>query len=158
MTSASVPPKAVEVFFSYAHEDEKLRDELAKQLKLLKRQGLITDWNDRDITGGREWKKDIDEHLNSSDIILLLVSPDFINSDYCYDIEMKRALERHESGEARVIPIILRRADWHTAPFGKLHALPRDGKPVTSWSNQDEAFYDVARGIRKVIEELTRNP
>ena len=144
--------KPLEVFFSYAHEDEKLRDELAKHLKLLKREGVINDWHDRQIMPGSQWKDQIDGHLESADIILLLVSADFLDSDYCYDIEMKRALERHEQGEATVIPIILRPVDWQGAPFGRLQCLPKDAKPVTSWTNQDEAFLDIARGIRLAAE------
>ncbi len=151
--------KPLEVFFSYAHEDEKLRDELAKHLKLLKREGVINDWHDRQIMPGSQWKDQIDGHLESADIILLLVSADFLDSDYCYDIEMKRALERHEQGEATVIPIILRPVDWQGAPFGRLQCLPKDAKPVTSWTNQDEAFLDIARGIRLAASSgVTRRP
>src|SRR5207237_2712073 len=96
------------------------------------------------------------QHLNTARIILLLVSPDFIDSDYCYGVEMKRAMERHERGEARVIPVILRLVYWKKAPFGKLQALPTDAKPVTSpkWHSQDEAFFDVSEGIRTAVEEL----
>jgi hypothetical protein len=94
--------------------------------------GVIHDWHDRKITAGSEWKGQIDQHLNTAGVILLLVSADFVNSDYCYDIEMKRALERHDKGEARVIPVILRPVgSWQDALFGKLQALPKDGKPVT---------------------------
>lgn len=144
----------MDIFFSYSHADERLRDELATQLSMLKRQKLITMWYDRDISGGTEWKDKIDTHLETAEIILLLVSPAFMASDYCYDKEMMRAMERHENKEARVIPIILRPVDWKGAPFSKLQALPRDAKPVTLWSNQDEAFYNIAKGIRKVVEEL----
>ncbi len=147
---------AVEVFYSYSHKDGKLRDKLETQLSLLKREGFIKSWYDRNISAGVEWSKEIDMHLTSAHIILLLVSPDFIASDYCYGIEMMKALERHEHEEARVIPIILRPTDWNTAPFGKLAALPRDGKAVTIWNNRDQAFLDVAKGIRKVIQELTQ--
>jgi hypothetical protein len=86
------------------------------------------------------------------------VSADFLASDYCYDIEVQRAMARHELGEARVIPIILRAVDWYSAPFGKLQALPKDGHPVTSWSNHDEAFLDVTRGIRVVAQEMVFHP
>src|SRR6266702_7584475 len=143
---------SIEIFFSYAHKDEKLREDLEKQLSLLKWQGLITGWHDRRIGAGQEWSSAIDAHLDRAQIILLLISPDFLASNYCYGIEMKRALERHERKDAQVIPIILRPTDWHTAPFGKLEPLPRDGKPVTSrsWDSQDEALLDVAKGIRKV--------
>lgn len=144
----------MEVFFSYAHEDEALRDKLAKHLKLLERQGVIKAWHDRAITAGEEWKNAIDNHLESANIILLLISSDFLASDYCYDIELKRALERHDSNQAQVIPVILRSVDWHRSPFGKLSALPKDGKAITSWQNEDEAFTDVVKGLRRVIDNL----
>jgi hypothetical protein len=146
------------VFFSYAHEDEILRDELAKHLRLLERQGIISGWHDRRMTGGTEWVGTIDDHLCTANIILLLISADFLASDYCYDVELTHAMDRHDAGEARVVPIILRLVDWHSAPFGKLQALPKDGRPVTSWANRDEAFFDISRGIRSVAEELAQNP
>ena len=156
MTSrtSSSENQAIEVFFSYACEDEKLRNELAKHLKVLERQGEITAWYDREITAGTEWKGQIDKHLESAKVILLLVSADFMASDYCYDVELKRAMERHEAGEARVIPVILREVDWQGAPFGKLQALPKNAEPVTNWPNRDQAFADIARGIRRAVEEL----
>ena len=144
----------VEIFFSYAHEDELLRQELEKQLSILKWQGFITSWYDREISAGEEWAHMIDVHLDTAHIILLMISPDFMASHYCYGKEMKRALERHDAGEARVIPVILRPVYWSDAPFSKLQVLPSGGVPVTSWQNRDEAFYDVARGIRGVVEEL----
>lgn len=143
-----------ELFFSYAHEDEALRDKLAKQLIMLQRKGLISGWHDRAITAGADWGKEIDAHLESASIILLLVSDDFLASEYCYGVEMKRALERQDKGEARVIPIILRAVDCSDAPFKHLQALPTDGKPVTSWPNQDEAFTNIAKQIRRAIEHL----
>jgi TIR domain len=151
-------PQALEVFCSYAHEDEALRDTLVKHLSPLQRQGVITAWHDRKITAGTEWAGAIDAHLQSAQIILMLVSADFMASDYCYDVEMQRAMERHEAREARVIPVILRPVDWQGAPFGKLQALPTDGKPITNWPNQDAAFVNVARGIRAVAQELTGRP
>ena len=144
----------IEIFCAYSHEDEELREKLGKHLASLRRQGIITDWYDRKMTAGKEWEGEIDEHLNSAHVILLLVSSDFIDSYSCYDVEMKRALERHENGDARVIPIILRAVDWQKLPFGKLLALPKDGRAVTLWENQDEAFTDVAKGITAVVEEL----
>jgi tetratricopeptide (TPR) repeat protein len=145
---------AIEIFFSYAREDERLRDELEKHLSLLKRQGLIAEWYDRKISAGKEWEHEISVYLQKAQIILLLISANFLASDYCYSIEMEYALKRHENGEARVIPIILRPVAWMDAPFGKLVALPKDGKPVTRWQNRAEAFVDIAEGIRKVVEEL----
>lgn len=149
--------EGIKVFFSYSHKDEQLRDELAKHLTSMRRQGVIADWHDRKITAGNEWAGEIDEHLNTAQIILLLISSDFLASDYCYDIELKRALERHETGDARVIPVILRSVDWRGEAFGKLNALPKDAKPVTSWSNIDEAFVDIARGLRAVIDERKKH-
>jgi hypothetical protein len=146
---------SIEIFYSYSRKDEGLRDELNKHLALLKRQNLITGWYDREISSGEDFEGEIAEHLNKAQIILLLVSSDFIASDYCYSIEMMRALERRGTREARVIPIILRPVDWHSAPFGKLKALPKDGKAITTWVNRDEAFLDVAKGIRKIVEDLS---
>lgn len=146
--------RPLKLFFSYAHEDEPFRSSLDIHLQNLRRQGLITSWHDREISPGTDWQKQIDEHLNAAHIILLLVSPDFIASNYCYDIEMTRALERHDAGQARVVPIILRSCDWEESPFGKLQALPSGGKPVTSWRDRDEVFAAVAQGIRAVAEEI----
>src|SRR5919205_442800 len=128
----------LELFYSYSHRDGDLRDELETHLSMLKRQRAISQWHDRGIVAGEEWGGEIDEHLKTADIILLLVSANFLASDYCYDIELGLAMERHEAGEARVVPIILRPCDWSGAPFGKLQALPKNAKPVTTWSNKDE--------------------
>lgn len=142
------------VFFSYSHKDEALRDELESHLALLKNQGLIDAWYDRRIVAGDEVDDTIFSKLETADIILLLVSSDFISSPYCYSREMMRAMARHEAGEARVIPVILRHCVWQGAPFGKLLAAPRDGKPVTSWPDRDEALADVARQVAKAVEAL----
>lgn len=152
-TQAAAPPP-VKLFYSYAHKDEELRQKLETHLSLMRRSGQIAGWHDRDIDAGEEWKDSIDENLGSAQIILLLVSADFLASDYCYDIEMKRAMERHESREARIVPIILRPCDWHDAPFGKLQALPRNAKPITTWENIDEAYLDVVQNLRRVLKEL----
>lgn len=158
MTEASSNLIPRSLFYSYAHEDEELRIELNKHLSLLRNQGIISDWNDRMILGGEEWEDEIDENLEKADIILLLISSSFNASDYCYKKEMARALERHKAGEAVVIPVILRDCDWHSAPYGKLQALPKDGKSVTgsSWHSKDEAFTDVATGIRAVASKKKR--
>lgn len=147
-------PQGISLFFSYSHRDEVLRDELAKHLSLLQRQGVLSSWHDRQLLAGSEWAGQIDHHLEQADIVLLLVSADFLASDYCYDIELSQALERHQTGAAAVIPVILRSVDWRGASFGHLQALPKHGKPVTTWDNQDEAFTDIARGIRRVVEDL----
>jgi TIR domain len=115
----------IKLFCSYSHRDEHLRDELAKHLKLLERQGLVRTWHDRQIGAGDLWKQAIDKNLEEADIILLLISADFLASDYCFDIEMKIALERHAAGKALVVPVILRPVDWQTTPFRMLQALPK---------------------------------
>lgn len=148
--------KPIEILFSYAREDEALRDKLEKHLSSMKRQNRIVCWHDRNIRAGNSWNKTISTHLDTAQIILLLVSADFLDSDYCNSVEVKRALQRHQKGEACVIPIILRKCDWHKEKFAALQALPRDAKPVVNWSNQDDALYDVAVGIKKVVEELEK--
>src|SRR5579859_2174187 len=151
----SIKPTApIEVFCSYADADEKLREELEKHLKPLIRERKILVWYDGKIMPGEEVSSEIDEHLNTAQIILLLVSPDFIASDYCYDLQMTRAIDRHSTGEARVIPIILRPVDWQNTPFGKLQPLPRNRKAVSLWDKIDEALLEIASGIREVIDEF----
>lgn len=142
---------SIEVFFSYAHEDEEFRDGLEKHLSILKRQGVISAWHDRRINAGTDWRGQISAHIDSASIILLMISSDFLSSDYCYDVEMKHALKRREAGEVHVIPVILRPCDWQGAPFGKLQPLPKDGKPVTEWRSRDRAFTDIIKGIRAII-------
>jgi hypothetical protein len=144
----------LKLFYSYSRKDEPLRKQLDAHLEGLRRCGLIAPWFDRNIEAGTHWEQEIFENLDNSDIILLLISSDFLKSDYCYSKEMYRALERHERGEARVVPVILRPVLWTSTPLAKLNALPRDAKPVTKWSNRDEAWASVARGI----EEICRAP
>jgi hypothetical protein len=149
-------PQAIEVFFSYAHKDEGLRNQLANHLSGLELQGVITGWYDRDIGAGKEWDGEIDTHLNTARIILLLISSDFMASRYCRDVEVTRAMERHKTGEAVVIPVILRPVLWENAPFSTLQALPKDAKPVTNWLNRDEAFKNIAQGIETEVNKLIK--
>ena len=145
------------LFFSYSHKDEDLRDQLETQLASLQRQGLISSWHDRRIIAGTEIDAAIVKHLDQADIILLLISPDFIASDYCYNREMDRALARHDKGEARVIPVILRPCLWQGLPFGKLMATPPDGRPITMSPNTDQAFLEVVLAIKKALAEMAQN-
>ena len=146
---------SVEIFCCYARKDQSLLNELKMHLIPLQRHGLINMWNETDISPGRDREEEIKKHLHTAQIILLLVSPAFIASDYCSN-QMSQAMERHEQGEARVIPVILRDTIWHETPFGKLEALPTGAKPVTSsWRNRNVAFHNVAEGVRKTVEELT---
>jgi len=151
------PDGKLQVFVSYSHKDDRLRAELETHLKLLQRIGALQLWTDRRISAGTEWKGQIDENLEHADLILLLISADFMNSDYCWDIEMTRALERHEAGEARVVPIIVREVDWRSAPFAKLQALPTDGKAVDRGSGRaarDRLWSQIARGLEGVLKEV----
>jgi tetratricopeptide (TPR) repeat protein len=152
MAEASAP---LEVFCCYSHEDETWLRKLETHLSLLQRQGLISLWYDRLICPGTDWSKAIDTHLETASVILLLVSADFLASDYCYSVEMKRALERHAANEAYVVPILVHSVDWRGAPFAHLQVLPTDAKPIASWQSQDRALADVAVGIRRVIEDVS---
>ncbi|MFL5627722.1 MAG: trypsin-like peptidase domain-containing protein [Ktedonobacteraceae bacterium] len=151
---------AIEVFYSYVEEDEKLVKELQKQLVLMKRLKIITDWYPGKVTlEGEEPDEQIIKHLNSARIILLLVSPDYIFSEEHGNVEVERAMERYNAKEAVVIPINLRNIDnWREMPFGKLQAIPRNNKPVIEWSNRDAAFAEIAKEIRGVVERLKANP
>lgn len=133
------------VFISYSHKDEQYREELEKHLVMLKRKGLIQTWNDRKILPGQDWGKEISKELEASDIIVLLVSSDFLASDYCFDIEVQQAMKQHELGTSTVVPIILRSCDWHDAPFGIIQGLPKDAKPIKEYSDIDNAFLEVVK-------------
>ncbi len=144
----------VKIFYSYAHKDEYFRNKLETHLKILERTGVIDQWHDRNIEAGDDWKKAIDENLERADIILLLISADFIASEYCWEKEMMRALERDKSGDANVIPIIIRDVNWKSAPFAGLNALPKDGKAVKLWENEDSAWRNVSEGIELVVKNF----
>jgi hypothetical protein len=143
-----------EVFISYAHEDKELRKKLDKHLAILQRRNVINSWSDSDIKPGTLWRQQIDAHLKSAQIFLFLISADFIASEFCYSIEMDQALKRHQANEARVIPVLLRPVYYEGAPFAELQMLPEGAKPVTSWSNVDEAFAGVAKGIEEAVNDL----
>lgn len=140
--------------FSYAHADEALRNELEKHLSPLKRMGKISTWHDRRIVPGEEFEGQIDHYFSTADIILLLVSSDFIASDYCYQIEMSNALQRHERGKAVVIPVILRPCAWHQLPFGKLLAATVDGKPIVQFPSYDDGFVHVVDAVSRALDKL----
>jgi len=146
--------RPLQLFYSYAHDDEKLCSLLIKHLAALRRQNILQGWYDRCISPGDEWDKKIDSHLEQADIILLLISASFIDSDYCWGVEMKRAIQKHHDCEASVIPIILRPVDIEGTPFSKLQFLPKDGKPITKWSDRHEALANIAIGIRKIARKI----
>jgi O-acetyl-ADP-ribose deacetylase (regulator of RNase III) len=150
---------SVSVFVSYARADRELRDRLGKQLAGLKRSRIVNEWHDRLITPGDDWHQEIDEQLKNADLILLLLSADFMASEYIMSVEVTQALARHEKGEACVIPVVLKPVDWSDAPFRRFQALPTDGKPVTSWADPEAALLDVAQGVKRAaIEFAARRP
>lgn len=151
---ADTSGQAIKLFYCYAREDRALRDELEKHLSWLKRRYQLKNWHDREIPPGEEWEQAIDEHLNSAHVILLLISPDFMASDYCFGREMQRALERHREGTCRVIPILLRPTYWEEAPFSHLQLLPGEARCITTWPDRDEAFREVVIGISRTIKDL----
>lgn len=149
-------PRGALVFISYAHVDEALRAALRAHLSALERDGLVVAWDDREIPAGADWADEIDARLDRADVILLLVSADFIKSEYCYGKELRRALERHAdpSDRAIVIPIILRPCDWQSAPFGKLQALPKEGRPLSEWPTADDYYTAVTKALRQRLQGL----
>ncbi|WP_086662275.1 TIR domain-containing protein [Lentzea kentuckyensis] len=148
------PGRGMTMFISYSHRDEALRRELETHLSALRWEGAVEGWHDRRIQPGQEWSGEIDANLEAADLILLLISADFLASDYCRDIEMERAMQRHREHTARVVPIILRPCDWRGFPFAELQGLPQDGVPITAHADRDAAFTEVVRGIRAVAEEF----
>lgn len=144
----------IKIFYCYAREDRALRDELEKHLGALKRSGLISTWYDREIAPGAEWEREIHERLNTADMVLLLISPDFMHSDYCWGFEMRHALARRQSEQIAVLPIIVRSVLWKGTPIAELQLLPSEGKAITKWTDRDAAFEDVANGIYDVVEKI----
>jgi TIR domain len=156
MAGPSDPAKPISLFYSYSHKDEELRLRLETHLAALRRSGLIAEWHDRKLEPGDAWKDEIDRHLTSADLVLLLVSSDFIASDYCWGEEMTKALARHARDEARVIPVILRHCRWRSTPLASLQAVPKDAKPIKSWPDEDEAFDDVVAAIERAVQQTRR--
>jgi hypothetical protein len=155
---ADIAPKSPRrVFVSYSHKDKEFASQLSTSCAQLRRDGWIDLWSDAEILPGGNWRKEIYSALEQADLVLFLISPDFIQSDFCYGIEMRRALERHADGRARVIPIVIRATDTAGAPFAQLQMLPTDSKPITGWTDRDSAWLDVARGLRRLLEALARS-
>jgi hypothetical protein len=146
----------ISIFCCYARQDQSLVIRLKNHLKIWERQNLITLWTDTDIAPGTNWENAIAHQLDHAHLILFLVSPDFLASDYCYSTEMMHAMKRYETGEVCVLPIILRHCAWEDALFGKIQALPTNAEPVigSGWHNPDEALADIAKGIRQVVDAL----
>ncbi|HZQ13177.1 MAG TPA: toll/interleukin-1 receptor domain-containing protein [Pseudolabrys sp.] len=139
------------LFISYSHRDEKALSRLHTHLAMLRRDGTVIVWHDREILVGDEIDKQVDDNLSDSDIFLALVSPDFLASKYCYEREMTEALKRHSDGALRIVPIILEPCDWQSSPLAKLKALPKDGKPISIWTNENTAYLDVITELRRIL-------
>lgn len=150
---SDAPMKEIKLFYCYAREDKSLCNELDKHLSWLKQRYRLTIWHDSKILPGEEWEQSIDTNLNNANLILLLISPDFMASEYCSK-EMQRALEQSKARTCRVISILLRPCYWKDAPFSSLQLLPTDAKPVTRWTDRDEAFENVVTEISRTIEDL----
>ncbi|MEP7232150.1 MAG: toll/interleukin-1 receptor domain-containing protein [Ginsengibacter sp.] len=145
---------AIKIFIAYAHEDQIYKSKLMKHLTALRRLKYIETWTDKEIIPGQEWNEAIKINFNQASIILLLVSSDFLASDYSYTEEMTRAVERHMKKTARVVPIILRSCDWQNTVLSKLQALPESGKPISKWQDEDEAFLNIVEGLKKTIKQV----
>ena len=149
----------ISIFVSYAHEDDEERKDLTTHLRQIPN---VAVWDDRAIPAGSNWDEDITTRLNTADIILLLISKDFLDSEYVKDVEIKVALERNEAGDAIVIPILLKSCIW-TPRLGGLQALPSDENLpedknwVTSdaWNRLDDAYTHVARGVMRQVDRLS---
>ena len=160
-TTANAKPaqrntKPLRVFVSYAHADEALHDEMSRHLSLLRRQGRFESWHDRKLLPGDAWRAQIDDRLANADVVILLVSADFLSSDFCFEQELMAAMTRHDAGRARVVPIIVRPCAWQDSPFAHLQALPRDGLPITQHANHDIAWTEVVHALRTLSDTLAR--
>jgi len=146
---------SIDAFISYSHADEKAVDRLHKHLAMLQREGEIRAWSDHKLLPGAKLDPEISGALDKSGLFLALVSPDFLASNYCYEKEFQRALQLTEAGKMRIVPIILEPCDWRASPLSQFMALPKDGKPISEWTNQNNAFLDVVTGLRRVITAPT---
>jgi TIR domain len=142
-------------FISYSHVDEELRNRFETHLAMLKRDGHIDVWHDRQMLAGDIVDVSISRYLEEADLIIALVSPEYLASTYCYERELAVALERQSRGQARLVCVILRPCDWKSSPLSKGLVTPRDGKPVETWTSTDEAFLDVTSSLRAIVGSAT---
>lgn len=152
------PTKAVKVFCCYAIEDQPLLGALEKHLSDLVREGYITLWSKKAMDFGKDWASEIDQRIQSAQVILLLLSADFLHSNYCYSREMREILKQHQAGRSRVIPVMLRPVSYSNPDLSEIQTLPTNGKAITNWHNRDAAFVDVVEGIRRAIDTLPSEP
>lgn len=145
----------MKAFISYSHRDEAMLDRLHAHLAMLRRKESVSEWYDRQIVAGGRIDDEVKGHLDSSQIFLALVSPDFLNSGYCYDKEMGRAMDQHAAGKIVVVPVILEPCDWLASPLGQFKAIPKDGKPISEWTNENTAWLDVVTELRRLVESMS---
>jgi hypothetical protein len=145
----------MKIFISYSHKDEAALDRLHTHLAVLQREGEVKAWHDRKILAGHDIDAAIMQKLEDCDIFLPLVSPDFLESNYCYENEMQYAINRHASGKIRVVPVIIEPCDWKSTPLKRFKATPKDGKPVSEWQNNNNGYLDVVTELRKIISEFS---
>ncbi len=147
----------IQVFVSYSHKDEAFKDNLNVHLTPYERTGKIKVWDDRDIIPGQEWDNEIKEKLEKAEIILFLISPDFMASGYIYDVEIKHAIDKHNAGKTNIVPVIIRPSNFEVLSLKNFQALPKNAKAITTWSNQDEAWLDVVTQLSKLFKHLRSN-
>ena len=150
--------KPAKVFVSYAHQDREHLDRLEEQLVIMKRDGLIETWSDKALAGGDPWLAEIRAQLDAATVIVLLVSPPFLKSDFCYGVELRRAMERHKDGTARVVPIIVRPCYWMSAPFSVLQVLPEGAEPISRAGDVDSAWLEIHVALRRLVNPDASSP
>jgi TIR domain len=146
--------RPIKVFYSYAHADREWQERLASHLEVFKQQKRLTEWDISAIQPGTELSKEIDHQLSTSDLILLLLSSHYLASRYCSTMEMPRAIEQHERGKARTIPILLSPVSWKQIPPGALQVLPSNRIPLTQWSKSEEALTSIAEEIGHIVDGM----
>lgn len=154
-TPAQNTAGAKKIFFSYSKFDREYLEQLLRHLSVLRRKGKIAAWDDHQILPGEAWDGVIKTQLIEADIILLLISADFLSTDYIWDVEIKTAMERHDQKSATVVPIVLRPCSWEDTPFGKLNGLPSKAKPVSSYGDRDQAWLEVVQGIERLVSSAS---
>lgn len=146
----------MEIYISYSRADDRMKRSLLTHLAALRRRGFVEIWDDNNIVAGKDWRSIIDDRLHRADIIVALISPNYLASDWCMEIEAPVAVRRAEGGEARLIPVLLKKCDWHYSVFSKFSVLPKNSKPINEWSKREKAYYEVASGVMGAVEELIR--
>ena len=142
----------MKAFISYSHHDEHYLERLKIHLTPMRREKRITDWADKDIYAGSDLDSSISDELENSDLFIALISPDYLASNYCYEKEFDKAMAMQEAGRLTIVPVILQPCEWKITPFGKMKALPKDGKAVSEWTNENNAYLDISNEMRRLLD------